>query len=574
MKEFFFNADDFGYSAEINAAIQTCFKCNFISTASLMVNMEYTSEAVGLIKKEGLELKTGLHFNLTEGKPLTDAIQKLPRFCNKEGDYITSRKSRFLFLSKAEKKAVKDELFAQIDKFKDGVGCAPIYIDSHNHIHEEWGIFKIVLHYAKSINCKIRKTKNLGKQSPVNYIYRRIVNSIIDFHKLAHSSYFGSYDDFKSEIRSKHQLIGISEIMIHPKMNQDNSLFDFFTHEPILPLIEESSIIAYNLSSDTVPQKVSVIIPVYNGELLIERCLESIYTQKGNFELEVIVIDDGSTDNSINIVKNYNKEIVIIQQTNQGPAVARNKGIETANGKYTTFIDADDYWKPEFLLETVRFMELHPEAIGVNTGQLHKIKGKEDGIMPHFLKKKNHRKFKSELIDEFFSFWAKHNHICTGSALLRTEITKKSGGQRTDLRITEDLEFWALLSTFGQWGFIPKVLFVSDGGAVTDSVGWLIKMKHRWENAPTVEDWEIRIISKLNLPLSTGYLKSRGLIARNLAYSQLLSGRTELSREQVDKYGPDFPKDKIARIMKSGAKNDYLWRIICRRLKDREYNRY
>jgi glycosyltransferase involved in cell wall biosynthesis/predicted glycoside hydrolase/deacetylase ChbG (UPF0249 family) len=573
MQEFFFNADDFGYSAEINAAIRDCFRNNYISTASLLVNMKYTSEAVGIIKEERLESKTGLHFNLTEGKPLTDAIQKLPRFCNKEGDFITSRKHRFLFLLKAEKKAVKDELLAQIDKFKAGVGCTPVYIDSHNHIHEEWGIFKIVLQYAKSANCKIRKTKNLGKQTPVNYIYRKTLNFIIDYHKLAHSSYFGSYDDFKSEINSNHHLAGISEIMIHPKMNQDNIIFDFFTHERLLPLIEESSQIAYNLSSDTIPQKVSVIIPVYNGELLIERCLESIYTQKGNFELEVIVIDDGSIDNSIDVVKRYNKEIVIIQQTNQGPAAARNKGIEAASGKYTTFIDADDYWKPEFLQETIRFMVHHPDAIAVNTGQLHKMKGKKDGIMPRFLKKKNHRKFKSELIDEFFSFWATHNHICTGSALLRTEITKKSGGQRTDLRITEDLEFWAFLSTFGKWGFIPKILFVSDGGAVTDSVGWIIKMKHRWENAPTVEDWERRIISKLNLPLSTGYLKSRGLIARNLAYSQLLSGRTELSREQVHKYGPDFPNDKIARLMKTGAKNDYLWRLVCKLLIYREINR-
>ena len=318
---------------------------------------------------------------------------------------------------------------------------------------------------------------------------------------------------------------------------------------------------------------ISVIIPLYNGSLLITRCLDSVFKQKGKFDLEVIVIDDGSTDNSIEIVKKYPQNITLINQENSGPAVARNKGIELAKGKYLAFLDADDYWLPEFLLKTTEFMENH-FAVGVSVGQIHKIIGKKDTVFPEIINQQSNQKLNSELIVDFFDFWSKHNHICTGSALMKTDIVKITGGQRQDLRIAEDLEFWAYLATYGQWGFITRVLFVSDGGDVTRNIGWLDKMKRRWENAPTVEEWEKRIVSRIKKPLSDGYLKSRGVVARNLSYSQLLSGREILSRREVQMYGIDFPKeDRIAQLLKFASKSTLIWYIISKVLIYREYHR-
>ena len=353
-------------------------------------------------------------------------------------------------------------------------------------------------------------------------------------------------------------------------METDNSIQDYYSGENIDSFFEETGKV--HVSKQGTNIKVSVIIPLYNGELLIKRCLDSVFAQRGEFELEVIVIDDGSTDGSVGFIRNYNNEIILLQQSNQGPAAARNKGIEVASGKYLTFLDADDYWLPDFITESISFIQSDKTLVAVNVAQRHInsfIKVQES---PNYIINPGYKTYPF-VLDDFFVFWSNYKHVCTGSAMIVTEIAKKIGGQRTDLRVTEDWEFWFLISTYGNWGFIPKVLFVSDGGKVTRDIGWLSKMMRRWENAPTVEEWEKRILIRLKMPYTEGFLKSRGIVARNLAYAQLLSNRGELSRMQVHKYGNHFPFDKIAFLMKVGAINKHLWKIVCRFLIYRESHR-
>jgi len=93
----------------------------------------------------------------------------------------------------------------------------------------------------------------------------------------------------------------------------------------------------------------SIIIPVYQVEKYLEQCLESVLNQNFN-DYEVILIDDGSTDNSGKICDDYASKysnIEVIHQTNSGPSVARNNGMERANGDYIVFIDSDDYIEPD-----------------------------------------------------------------------------------------------------------------------------------------------------------------------------------------------------------------------------------
>ena len=96
---------------------------------------------------------------------------------------------------------------------------------------------------------------------------------------------------------------------------------------------------------DFVP-KVSVIIPVYNVEKYIGECLDSVINQTLK-EIEIICVDDGSTDNSLNILKEYakkDKRLIIISRENKGVGYSRNQGIEIARGEYIAFMDPDDYY--------------------------------------------------------------------------------------------------------------------------------------------------------------------------------------------------------------------------------------
>lgn len=100
---------------------------------------------------------------------------------------------------------------------------------------------------------------------------------------------------------------------------------------------------------DTV--KVSVIIPIYNAAEFLEECLDSILNQTLK-EIEIICVNDGSKDNSLDILREYEKKdsrIVVVDQVNQGAGAARNNGLEIAKGEYLSFLDADDFFEKDML---------------------------------------------------------------------------------------------------------------------------------------------------------------------------------------------------------------------------------
>ena len=102
--------------------------------------------------------------------------------------------------------------------------------------------------------------------------------------------------------------------------------------------------------------KVSVIIPVYNAENYLPMALESILKQTLT-DIEVICVDDGSTDHSLQILEKYQKmdrRITILKQKNSYAGVARNYGMSVAKGKYLAFLDSDDYFVPEMLERAYR----------------------------------------------------------------------------------------------------------------------------------------------------------------------------------------------------------------------------
>jgi glycosyltransferase involved in cell wall biosynthesis len=318
---------------------------------------------------------------------------------------------------------------------------------------------------------------------------------------------------------------------------------------------------------------ISVIIPVYNAGILINRCLDSVFGQISNCNVEVILVDDGSSDNSLDLIRQRPEQdkIQLICQKNSGPANARNKGIENARGKYIAFIDADDYWLPTFFKTTSDFLDNHNHCVAVSVAQRHlTTKGSHES--PEGWKYLTDGK--SVVLNDFFSCWAEYNHVCTGSILIRTDIVKSIGGMREDLRICEDLEFWALVASYGKIGYIPELLFISDGSKVTENVGWVKKHLPRWKAAVPVDDWQKRILDNCpELVKNKGFLKARGRIARNLAYAILLSKRYNLAKKQIKKYGKDFPNDNMSSLLNAAVNNPINWFIISRALVYREYHR-
>jgi glycosyltransferase involved in cell wall biosynthesis len=90
---------------------------------------------------------------------------------------------------------------------------------------------------------------------------------------------------------------------------------------------------------------VSVIIPVFNGERYLAEAIKSVLVQTSP-PAEIIVVDDGSTDGSGEIVRRFSPSVRYLRQTNQGPATARNVGVNAAQGEMLAFLDADDLWLP------------------------------------------------------------------------------------------------------------------------------------------------------------------------------------------------------------------------------------
>lgn len=106
--------------------------------------------------------------------------------------------------------------------------------------------------------------------------------------------------------------------------------------------------------------KFSIIIPIYKVEKYIKKCLDSVFSQTDK-DFEVLVVNDGTPDRSMEIVKEY--DVKIINQKNQGQSVARNNAVKKAAGDYIIFLDSDDYWEKDLLKEIKKTLKNNPDVV-------------------------------------------------------------------------------------------------------------------------------------------------------------------------------------------------------------------
>ena len=127
---------------------------------------------------------------------------------------------------------------------------------------------------------------------------------------------------------------------------------------------------------------VSYLITVYNKEKYVGEVIKSVIAQKGNFQKEIIVVDDGSTDNSLQVINqklNGYKHKKIIQQVNSGPACAFNVGVKAARFPFVKFVDADDALYPNATENLLPHMANENVAIVIGMGEIYEKHRKEFG---------------------------------------------------------------------------------------------------------------------------------------------------------------------------------------------------
>ncbi len=178
------------------------------------------------------------------------------------------------------------------------------------------------------------------------------------------------------------------------------------------------------LLNDSNKPTVSVVIPLYNKGRYIERALTSVLAQT-HPPLEIIVVDDGSTDDGPEKVLNFNNpKIILIRQENRGPGAARNAGLARARDKYIAFLDADDEWLPSFLKVGSSLLEdAEANATVVCTGRILSPQMRETNFEDSDAVYEITGETNIALVRKIFKFTPAPNFM-----IMRTEIVRKWGG--------------------------------------------------------------------------------------------------------------------------------------------------
>ncbi len=198
---------------------------------------------------------------------------------------------------------------------------------------------------------------------------------------------------------------------------------------------------------------VSVVIPTYNRRGLLPRALNSVLSQIHPAR-EIIVVDDGSTDGTADMVRTKYPQVKLIVQENRGVSAARNAGILCAGGEWLAFLDSDDEWLPKKLGRQLRLLDSHPEMKICHSGEIWLRQGRK------ISQKKKHRKPSGWIFQECLPLCA----ISPSSALIHGEIFKSAGLFDESLPACEDYDMWLRVSIRYEVFCVEEPLTIKHGG--------------------------------------------------------------------------------------------------------------
>ena len=211
-------------------------------------------------------------------------------------------------------------------------------------------------------------------------------------------------------------------------------------------------------------KRISVVIPCYNTEKLLSEAIESVLGQTCPAE-EIIVVDDGSLDNTALIARSFGSPVIVIQQSNAGPSAARNAGVENATGELIAFLDADDLWERDKLELQALYLTEHTEAVAVVSSYSYFKPGSYNTDV-HL---DDHELLPYNPID--FLVFAR---FYPSTLMVRSEIAKALQFPE-DIHYSEDLIYDALLRVCGRIGAVEKVL--------------MRKRRHQEQNTQNTSYW-------------------------------------------------------------------------------------
>ena len=241
--------------------------------------------------------------------------------------------------------------------------------------------------------------------------------------------------------------------------------------------------------------QVSVIIPTYNSAQYLTAAIESVLQQTFK-DFEVLVIDDGSTDNTSEIIKEFGDSVRYIYQENQGVSVARNTGIKNSKVKYVAFLDADDVWMPTKLEKQITAIKENPTSKACYTEYI---------SVSSDMKPQELRRMRCE--DDILSNLLLRGNVIgpPSSVLVERELIEELGGFDSNLSLSADWEMWIRLASVTEWTFVKEPLFMYRQHSL--SMG---------RNTKLLEEDTVRLLEKsFAMPHLSNELKAR----RNAAYA-------------------------------------------------------